>query len=156
MLDFSAMKFVLPLLLLSFAASAQTMFRCTDPDGTRLSFRSACPEGQISTKMPRQVAPKIAEPEPDFLSKAIAIGQAKQGQAYLDRANAANNAIAIRSILVGMYANEVVRAWGRPDKVNATTNTSGKSEQWIYRRDNHYDRYVYLDNDVVRSFQTSD
>lgn len=31
------------------------MYKCTDPDGTHLSFRRSCPEGQVATKVPQRV-----------------------------------------------------------------------------------------------------
>jgi len=106
--------------------------------------------------MPRQEAQTIAAPEVDIIAKAIAIKKEQEYQAQMDRANKVNNAIALRQIMVGMYAHEVVSAWGRPHKVNSTQSASGKSEQWVYRRERFRDSYVYLDNDVVRSIQTSD
>ena len=58
---------------------------------------------------------------------------------------------------VGMSRDEVIRSWGSPTKVNKTINTSGTSEQWIYRRSGiGFDRYVYIDNGTVRSLQTSE
>lgn len=145
------------LLFVSATVPAQTMYRCTNPDGTQLSFRSSCPAGQVGTKMPRQSSSVTAPPDLDeMLRKATASRKEQETQLYLERANKVNNAIALRRVLVGMDADEVIRAWGRPDKVNSTSSSSGKSEQWVYNGESFRNRYVYLDNGVVRSFQTSD
>ena len=66
-----------------------------------------------------------------------------------------NKAIASRKVAVGMTRDEVVRSWGRPDKINASVGSYGRHEQWIYRRANIADsQYVYLEDGVVRSIQS--
>jgi len=53
---------------------------------------------------------------------------------------------------IGM-TREQVRAscWGKPEKINITTNVGGDHEQWVYPGF----QYVYLRNGVVTSIQTS-
>lgn len=130
---------------------AQTMYKCTEPDGTKLSFKSVCPEGQIGTKM---LPPPIPKPIPDpgiEFRKAIA-NQIAKNQAEFDEM--AEDAIRQRKVLVGMNESQVVRAWGQPSVVNASVSASGKTEQWVYRNDGG-GNYLYLDNGRLRSIQVS-
>lgn len=54
-------------------------------------------------------------------------------------------------VAVGMSANQVRKScWGEPQSVNETTTSRGRHEQWVYASG-----YVYLDNGVVTSIQTS-
>lgn len=59
-------------------------------------------------------------------------------------------------VVVGMTANQVQDAWGKPSGVNRTESVSGINEQWVYRRDAAKTNYVYLVDGVVRSFQVSE
>ena len=144
------------LLFSSNLTSGQVMYRCTDPDGRNLSFRPSCPPGQVSQKMPKEESRTVSPPEDEKLRRIITIAKEAQLQKQMSRDNAVGNAIALRNILIGMDANEVVRAWGPPSTINRTVNSGGKSEQWVYRSNNFKSKYVYLDNDVVRSFQDSE
>ena len=66
-------------------------------------------------------------------------------------------AILEREIFVGMTRDELVRSWGNPAKINKTLSAGGASEQWIYRRGKvGYDQYVYLENGLIRSMQSSE
>lgn len=68
-----------------------------------------------------------------------------------------NSAITENKIFIGMTRDEVMQSWGSPTKINKTINSSGTSEQWVYRRGNFgNDQYLYLDNGVVRSMQSSE
>lgn len=64
------------------------------------------------------------------------------------------NAMATGKIMIGMSATHVQRAWGSPDKINVSTGSYGRHEQWVYRRGNSGDQYVYLENGVVTSVQS--
>ncbi|NBI28591.1 hypothetical protein ERL59_06450 [Chengkuizengella sp. YPA3-1-1] len=56
----------------------------------------------------------------------------------------------VRPPVVGMTKDEVLATiWGKPNKINTTTTTSGTDEQWVYD-DN---KYVYFENDVVVAIQ---
>lgn len=51
---------------------------------------------------------------------------------------------------IGMTEEKVLEStWGKPQKINKTTNRYGVSEQWVYGSG----RYVYLDDGVVTSIQ---
>lgn len=64
-------------------------------------------------------------------------------------------AIASREIRVGMTEDMVRESWGSPNKINTTVFGGGKSEQWVYYRGKVKSEYVYIQNGVVTSFQTS-
>lgn len=63
----------------------------------------------------------------------------------------ANNAILKGEVAIGMTENEVVRSWGKPDRVNRTISRRGSNEQWVYDRGGHKSQYIYLDNGIVSS-----
>lgn len=52
---------------------------------------------------------------------------------------------------IGMSADEVIDARGKPDSINRTTTADGVYEQWVYRSG----KYIYLDNGKVRAIQDS-
>lgn len=81
-----------------------------------------------------------------------------QLQAQADRADAASLkrtqlAEAARKkkqgVSIGMsQADAVASSWGRPEKVNRTTNAYGTREQWVYDGS-----YLYFENGVLTSIQ---
>lgn len=58
-------------------------------------------------------------------------------------------------VSIGMTAQDVLRSWGEPSKINTTINASGKSEQWVYRRGGFSAQYVYIDNGEVTSVSSN-
>jgi hypothetical protein len=51
---------------------------------------------------------------------------------------------------VGFTAQQVrASCWGKPERINTTTTTSGDHEQWVYSGG-----YIYLRNGIVTSIQT--
>ena len=73
-----------------------------------------------------------------------------------NRREAVDKAISQGRILIGMTNQEVLRSWGAPTKINSTISARGSSEQWVYRREKiGNDQYVYVENGIVRSIQTS-
>ena len=54
-------------------------------------------------------------------------------------------------VMIGMTPDEVIHetAWGKPKKVNRTTNKFGTHEQWVYGGGN----YLYFENGVLTSYQ---
>lgn len=67
-------------------------------------------------------------------------------------------AIAKKQIVIGMTAAEVVQSWGKPDKINSSATRENRNEQWVFSSDRPIGRaqYVYLENGIVRSWQSSD
>lgn len=66
-----------------------------------------------------------------------------------------DQAISLGKIQLGMSTQDVMRAWGRPNKINRTAVAGGISEQWVYERPNDgRHQYVYFDNGVLSAVQT--
>ena len=65
------------------------------------------------------------------------------------------SAIARGKVFVGMTSEEVIRSWGKPDRINRTVTARTITEQWIYENDSISDRqYLYMEDGVLRSAQT--
>ena len=60
-------------------------------------------------------------------------------------------AIDQKEIVIGMTGAQVLLAWGKPHSVNSTIVSGGTHEQWVYGNGD----YVYVDNGVMRSRQSS-
>lgn len=52
-------------------------------------------------------------------------------------------------IWLGMTANMAIQSWGRPEKINTTSGTFGKHEQWIYPNN----VYLYFENNILTAWQ---
>jgi hypothetical protein len=59
--------------------------------------------------------------------------------------------IAKRQTIVGMTAEQVRLAWGKPDHVNSTITGNHRSEQWVYGSN----QYVYFEDGIMTSLQQS-
>jgi hypothetical protein len=124
---------------------ANAINKCTGPDG----------------KVVFQDAPCAGKGE---AVRILGAGQAdpnSQGAQYWQRevarqkrSAAIDEAIANRSVSIGMNSDEVIKSWGRPSKINKTVTSSGVQEQWVYNRGGHKTQYVYMDNGVVRTIQS--
>lgn len=67
------------------------------------------------------------------------------------------NAIAVGKVVRGMTATEVVRAWGKPSKINSSVGSYGVHEQWIYDRGEiGRSQYLYIQNNRLKSWQGPD
>lgn len=54
-----------------------------------------------------------------------------------------------RGVNIGMTEQEVLdSSWGRPEKVNTTTNAYGSTAQWVY-----HGNYLYFENGLLRTIQ---
>lgn len=121
------MKIAALVLLLPALANAQA-FRCT-VDGAVVYQQQSC-AGGVALALPR------AEPASEWKTRVEA-------------------AIAVRDVMPGMTAAEVVRSWGKPSVVNRTVAGERVSEQWVYRRGRPgADQYLYLDDGVLRTVQS--
>lgn len=55
-----------------------------------------------------------------------------------------------QGVSIGMSKEDVIASsWGRPQRINKTTNAYGTSEQWVYGNGG----YLYFDNDSLVSIQ---
>lgn len=129
-------------LLAALAGQAWAVNKCTMPDGKVVYQETPC-EGE-GKKLDILVAPP-AEP-----SSRIQKDVWHESKMRLKK----QDAIANKRIFVGMTADDVRASWGAPTKINATINTGGKSEQWVYDKGLAPSQYVYLTNGVVTSMQS--
>lgn len=58
--------------------------------------------------------------------------------------------ITLGKIKLGMTEAELILSWGPPKTINETVVSGRASKQYVY-----YDQYVYVDNGIVSSFQSS-
>ena len=64
------------------------------------------------------------------------------------------NTIANKKIHIGMAADQVKAAWGRPYKINESTGAWGIKQQWVMH-DSINSSYLYFDNGILTSMQQS-
>lgn len=64
------------------------------------------------------------------------------------------NTVAKKEIYVGMTAEQVKAAWGKPYKINTTIGSYGNHEQWVMS-DGIGSDYVYFENGIMTSLQQS-
>jgi hypothetical protein len=64
---------------------------------------------------------------------------------------AVGKAVIERKVLIGMTTDQVLMAWGRPERVNETIRASSVSEQWVYSSQ----RSLYFENGKLTTIQTT-
>lgn len=94
--------------------------------GIVIGWISAC-NRQAETAVTDPTDPRYWTPERIALSRRIA------------------DAAAHGKVLIGMYAPDCEKAWGKPEKVNRTTTANGVSEWWWYADG----RGLHFENRVV-------
>lgn len=134
-------------MLVVMPAVAATTFKCTTPSGNVYHQSTPCPGG-VEEKPKLQPESKSVPLTADNLRTAQDI---RKKEAAEERERNMARTAALGKIQVGMPANLVRRAWGDPQKINSTITSGGRHEQWIYSNS----QYVYLQNGVVTSIQTS-
>jgi hypothetical protein len=55
-----------------------------------------------------------------------------------------------KKVSIGMTAEQVTLAWGKPEKINTTITANIHREQWVYGEE-----YLYVQDGVLHSMQTS-
>lgn len=71
------------------------------------------------------------------------------------RAGRLELAIAGKRVFIGMTEEEVLRSWGKPNKINKSISARSVHEQWIYENGKvGGSQYLYLENGVLRSMQS--
>lgn len=76
--------------------------------------------------------------------------------ARLARQEKVEAAIAARQIVIGMTGDEARRSWGNPTKINSSVGSYGKHDQWVYDRGSHRSQYIYVQNGLVTSMQSTE
>lgn len=109
------------------ALSSPAPVTAVDPEAARLDALRASAKTKPSSK--RALALHVSHPS-WTISECITISE--------------------RKIIIGMNEDQVRAAWGKPEKINTSSFSELKSEQWIYG-----DSYLYFDNGILRSTQQS-
>lgn len=135
-------------LLTGFTVPALAVNKCTKGDGTVVYQDGPC----VAATAERVNLSGAGEAQPGSAGAQYW----QRESARQTRSAAIDRAIANGQIVIGMTADEAVRAWGQPTKVNSTTTQAGRSEQWVYRRGQLGAQYVYVDAGRVRSVQTQE
>ncbi len=113
-------------------ADATAQFTCTGPDGRKAYQDTPCPQGHQADKLQ--------------LHQRNTIGPSA------DRPTHIREAIARRTVAIGMTTEELYRAFGQPAKVNANQYGNTRRDQLVYLKgDDTW--YVYTDNGVVSAVQ---
>ena len=87
--------------------------------------------------------PDVGAKNSEFAKRQIAAAERKEKEAERKQKRS-------QGVHIGMSKEDVlVSSWGRPEKVNTTTNAYGTHEQWVYGGRN----YLYFDNGVITSIQ---
>lgn len=58
------------------------------------------------------------------------------------------------TVRIGMTEAQVLRAWGKPEKINTTITAGGRSQQWVYGYGVGSRQYLYMENGTLRTIQT--
>jgi hypothetical protein len=136
------MKLLLAATLLALAFPAAAVYRCASANG-KTSFQEVpCAAGQTQTEVRTFAAPSA----PDAPGAAAATG-APPGASV-------NEAIGGRYAIRGMNLNELQMAMGDPVRIETGDYEGGYTEQRIYERPGGR-VYVYTENGIVRSIQTT-
>jgi hypothetical protein len=87
--------------------------------------------------------PDVAEKNERFAKQKIAEAERKEQEAERKQKRS-------QGVRLGMSKEDVLASsWGRPEKINTTTNVYGTREQWVYGGRN----YLYFENGVLTSIQ---
>ncbi len=57
----------------------------------------------------------------------------------------------VKKVSIGMSKEHVLLSWGKPRNINKSIGGWGVHEQWVYPN-----RYLYFENGILTSIQTSD
>ena len=87
--------------------------------------------------------PDVAAKNEQFAKRQIAAAERKEQEAERKLKRS-------QGVRLGMSKEDALASsWGRPEKVNTTTNVYGTREQWVYGGRN----YLYFENGVLTSIQ---
>lgn len=122
--------------------------KCTLPDGKVVYQDAACASATATSRVNLSGAGQADPGSP-------ASSYYRREGARLEREQRIEAAIRVGEVFVGMPASAAVQAWGQPTRVNTTHSRRGSSEQWVYRRGRSGTQYIYVEDGVVTSVQTS-
>lgn len=133
-------------LLICGPLAAQTIHKCTAPDGKVTMQDRPCASGAAAATVDTSGAGQAGN-----VSESSAYY--KREAARLAREERIEYAVKTGHVFVGMPAADALRSWGKPTSVNRTVNAGSALEQWVYSRGNGRAQYLYIENGLVRSFQ---
>jgi hypothetical protein len=61
------------------------------------------------------------------------------------------NSIGSKKVIIGMTAEQVRTAWGKPYKINSTITGSSRHEQWVMHENGN--TYAYFEDDILTTLQ---
>lgn len=152
-------KILLAAAMLFATANSWAINRCKTPNGFVYQDLPCAGEHE-STKVNTSGAGKAetSDSAPGGYWKRESERQKQQEQDDAQaraQAEKLQSAIENKRVFRGMTADQVIRSWGKPDKINSTITSSGKSEQWIYERGSIGNtQYLYMDNGILSSMQS--
>lgn len=127
----------------SFSVHAATVNKCVDADGKVTFTQGACSNDsavqQITIKQSSSGLDMSSNIVEQPIKKTVK-QQAKQeenGACLPYSSQEIRKMVIQKDIVVGMKATDVVKAWGKPFRIN---RSSHGSDQWVYDR-----TYVYID-----------
>lgn len=144
---------LLALMLTVACLPALAQFKCRQPDGTTAYQQTPCSGPQTDQRL---TAPAPAQVDtPTDPTGQAARSRLKVQAAEAERATRIRVAIESRQPLVGMTREQLDRALGDPDKVNADQYGARAKNQLIYYRGNRT-LMVYTTDGVVTAIQNRD
>lgn len=137
---------------------AATVYKCKGSDGGTIFSHFACPDASAGAEVkvtsasegmriasPAEIAEheleKARENEPSRLS----VSGGRSVSACSDASEQEiRTAIVKNQVFPGMSADQAIKAWGKPSKIN--TGSSG-DDQWVYYRGPVESQYLYVSQD---------
>ena len=144
------MKLIIAIGLLLPSVSAWGINKCTGPNGNTAYQQHPCDGGKplgISATPSLDLAAKKEKERQESTKKMIDRMVAQQ---------IAARSVAGQPLAIGMTGDQVRAAWGEPQKINVTVTKNARTEQWVYKRGSSRTQYAYMENGLLRSFQSTE
>jgi hypothetical protein len=131
--------------ILEVVAQARAAMKAGDPD-KGLAIMNGCANAITDADA------KAAHKEVLLAARAKAEKERKMAAEYAKRIEKADLARRKKEgVSIGMSMDDARKSqWGRPERINRSTNALGTHEQWVYPG---YHNYLYFDNGVLTSIQ---
>lgn len=127
--------------LVVFSVNAEARVYTCEVGGKKVFQSTPCAAGDAPMELH---VPKAGEP-----GGFDHVQYYREQNRKLEEEKAIEDAIRGKRVRLGMTKDQVIRSWGKPDKINRSVYESGSSEQWVYRVDRVESQYVYFRGGVV-------
>ena len=98
-------------------------------------------------KMKLEREKTLAEADARYQSEVEAATKARKNSYNFSKGI---TAAAKHQVTTGQSKDQVIQAWGRPDKINDSYHDGGTAnEQWVYRVSDFESRYIYFEDGKV-------